>query len=482
MPKSDLIIFLIWWRSDVDDERRPERLWVTCKPDKVDEEWRRLSRAFCIDVRLCLEIDAKPERLLQIFCETMDLLRPEVQTSEADFGLLLQDLAGSTLDPEGKKCLCLVLVGDRGKDIDTGKDLLAALRFASRCTRGFLDIVVIDTITAVLGIRPGLIESIPGSLEEVERVLEVAESRQRRIPDASDSVDFEEFNWGEDGAPNDAESVFEADLVLVAHPENRRLGTRFRLRPGQRMEIGRLHSVEVSLPEVLSISRRHALLEYRGRRVNLRDLGSTNGIFVNGKRLPLGGSAVLRSGDRIQLGHVRFKFLHERDREHAYYETIYDLVTKDILTGIYNRRHYEEEVERELARARRYGRPLTLIMFELGDLEQIRTQISAVHGQLSADFLLKCFVGGAREILRPEQFFARIGSDEFIILAPETDLEGGERLARSICDRVVSLGHDFVIRASWSFGVAQFDTSIESGAEFLARLKSDAFRRRAGDS
>jgi len=153
----------------------------------------------------------------------------------------------------------------------------------------------------------------------------------------------------------DDDELLDADVILIAHPENRRLGTRFRLSPGGRMDVGRSMSVEIPLPEVLSISRQHARLEYRGRQVTIRDLGSTNGTYVNGGLTD--GPTVLHSGDRFQVAGVHFKFLHERDPEHAYYETIYDLVTRDGLTEIYNKRKYEEEVQREFARARRHKRP-----------------------------------------------------------------------------------------------------------------------------
>jgi diguanylate cyclase (GGDEF)-like protein len=264
-----------------------------------------------------------------------------------------------------------------------------------------------------------------------------------------------------EGLVEDEQELLEADVILIAHPENRRLGTRFRLRPGQRLEIGRSHSVEVSLPEVLSISRQHAQLEYRGRRVALRDLGSTNGTFVNGEVLRPRETAVLHSGDRFQVAGVHFKFLHEQDPEHAYYETIYDLVTRDGLTEIFNKRKYEEESEREIARARRHRRPLSLIMFDIDDFKQIND----TYGHLCGDFILKRVVKLAGEILRPEQVFARVGGDEFVILAPETDAGGAEHIARKICDRVASLDYtysDFVVRVSCSFGVSQLTDDMET--------------------
>jgi diguanylate cyclase (GGDEF)-like protein len=249
-----------------------------------------------------------------------------------------------------------------------------------------------------------------------------------------------------------AADLLEADVILIAHPENRRLGTRFRLSPGGRMDVGRSMSAEIPLPEVLSISRQHARLEYRGRRVTIRDLGSTNGTYVNGELIE--GPAVLHSGDRFQVAGVHFKFLHERDPEHAYYETIYDLVTRDGLTEIYNKRKYEEEVAREFARAKRHKRPLALIMFDIDDFKQINDS----YGHLCGDFILKQVTGLARELLRPEQIFARVGGDEFVILTPETDAASGEVLARKLCERVSSLDYtycDFVVRVTCSFGVAE---------------------------
>ena len=67
----------------------------------------------------------------------------------------------------------------------------------------------------------------------------------------------------------------EANVILIAHPENARLGTRYRLVPGATLEIGRADNVEISLPEVRSISRSHARLRYQGRKVTVEDAGST---------------------------------------------------------------------------------------------------------------------------------------------------------------------------------------------------------------
>lgn len=253
--------------------------------------------------------------------------------------------------------------------------------------------------------------------------------------------------------------ALEANLILIAHPENRRLGTRFRLTPGAILEIGRSPSADVCLSEVPSVSRRHARLRYAGRAVTAEDMGSTNGTFVNGELIR--GYRVLQSGDRLQVAAVHFKFLHEQDVEHAYYEAIYDLVTRDGLTEIYNLRKYREEVEREFARAVRHRRPLSLILFDLDDFKFINDS----YGHLCGDFVLKKATSVVKELLRPEQLFARVGGDEFAILAPETPLNGALALARKLRDRLSNADYsycDFHLTLSCSFGVAELARTMKA--------------------
>ncbi|HEV2852210.1 MAG TPA: GGDEF domain-containing protein [Thermoanaerobaculia bacterium] len=261
---------------------------------------------------------------------------------------------------------------------------------------------------------------------------------------------FESANRERTSGPMQVES--EADVILIAHPENQRLGSRFRLSPGTTIEIGRSAAVGVSLPEVMSISRKHARLRYIGPVVTIEDLGSTNGTYVNGQ--PIHGRTVLRSGDRFQTAAVHFKFLHEQDVESAYHLAIYELVAKDGLTEIFNKRKLEEELQREFARAVRHQRPLSLIIF---DLDEFKT-INDTYGHLCGDFILKQVASLARDLVRPEQVLARVGGDEFVILAPETGVEGAQSLAAKLRDRVVGYEHrygDIKITVSCSFGVAE---------------------------
>lgn len=262
----------------------------------------------------------------------------------------------------------------------------------------------------------------------------------------------------------------EADIILIAHPDSQRLGSRFRLSPGGTLEIGRSASVGISLPEVMSLSRKHARLRYAGPVVTIEDLGSTNGTYINGN--PVHGRAVLRSGDRFQTAAVHFKFLHEQDVESAYHLAIYELVTRDGLTEIYNKRKYEEEAQREFARAVRHERPLSLIIFDLDEFKAIND----TYGHLCGDFVLKQVATVARELLRPEQVLARVGGDEFVILSPETHIDGALTLAQKLRDQVEALDHrygDVKIALTCSFGVAELTREM-TGPQDLYRAADRA--------
>jgi diguanylate cyclase (GGDEF)-like protein len=249
----------------------------------------------------------------------------------------------------------------------------------------------------------------------------------------------------------DAESGSEANIILIAHPQARGLGTRFRLPAGGALEIGRSPKSEISLPEVLSISRSHARLEYRSGSVILRDLTSTNGTYVNDIRIDR--PTVLKSGDRFQVGTVHFKLLHEEDVEHAYHIAIFDLVTRDGLTGAFNKRKFDEELEREFARARRYERPLALI---LADIDHFKN-VNDTYGHLVGDFVLKHVASIVRGALRAEQVFARVGGEEFAILSPELQPDGARFFAEKLRARIESTvchQDDDEIGITCSFGVS----------------------------
>lgn len=265
---------------------------------------------------------------------------------------------------------------------------------------------------------------------------------------------FSEFDTGELSAlvSEHRDLEFEAHLILFAHPEDQMLGNRFRLPPQRTLEIGRSSSADISMPGIRSLSRRHARLEHHGPVVRIEDLGSTNGTYVNDQRIS--GPRRLRSGDRFQVGALHFKFLHEKDPENAYHEAIYQLVTCDGLTGIFNKRKFDEEMRREFHRAQRHLRPLSLIFFDIDHFKNVNDN----HGHLCGDYVLQQIARVAKSFARPEQFIARIGGEEFAILCPETTAQGAGVLAEKLRAQIEAESFHYAdvdLNLTCSFGVAQ---------------------------
>lgn len=253
----------------------------------------------------------------------------------------------------------------------------------------------------------------------------------------------------------------EANVILIAHPENKLLGRRYRLRRGERLEIGRSGSADISLPDVPSVSRHHARLAF-AERITIEDLGSTNGTLVEDQRVH--GRQPLRSGERFQTGAVHFKLLHEDDVEHAYHVAVYEMMMRDGLTRLFNRRKFAEEAERECARARRYGRPLSLVLFDADHFKAVND----TWGHLRGDAVLQRIAAAAREMTRTEQVLARIGGEEFAVLCPEVDRDGAAVLAERLREAFGALVHEDAerrFRVTCSFGVASWSERMSAFTE-----------------
>ena len=273
--------------------------------------------------------------------------------------------------------------------------------------------------------------------------------------------------------------AIEANLILFSHPEDRMLGTRFRLAPHERLDVGRSSTCQIAMPGVRSLSRKHARLEHLGAVVVIEDLGSTNGTYVNDRRID--GRHRLRSGDRFQVGALHFKFLHERDPETAYHEAIYQLVMCDGLTRIFNKRKFDEEMRKEFERARRHNRPLSLIFFDLDHFKQIND----THGHLCGDFVLQQVARLVQTYLRSEQVFARVGGEEFVILSPEIGQGGAvqlsDKLRRRMEEERWNYG-DVELKLTCSFGVAILDPLTMTAPRDLYQAADEAMyeSKRAG--
>src|SRR5690606_15977530 len=119
-------------------------------------------------------------------------------------------------------------------------------------------------------------------------------------------------------------------------------------------------------------------------------------------------------------------------------------------------RYLLETLEREIPRARRHRRPLSLVML---DIDHFRS-INDSFGHLAGDYVLKELASVVKSRLRPDDVIARYGGEEFGIVLPETPRAGGHAISEDLRKRVEE--HVFVfenepIRVTVSAGVAELD-------------------------
>ncbi len=140
------------------------------------------------------------------------------------------------------------------------------------------------------------------------------------------------------------------------------------------------------------------------------------------------------------------------------------LATTDFLTGIANNRSFFETGEREIQRARRYGRPLAVLMLDLDRFKRVND----TYGHAVGDRVLVAVAATCKHFLRDIDVFGRLGGEEFGMLLPETNLTGGrataERLRQTIAETDIDAG-ETTLRITISIGVSVLspeDDRVES--------------------
>jgi two-component system cell cycle response regulator len=268
-----------------------------------------------------------------------------------------------------------------------------------------------------------------------------------------------------------------ACLVLI-YPPGPDMGKRFPLdRP--EFVLGRGNDCDIQVDRD-SVSRRHARVYQTaasGETWMVQDLGSTNGSYVND--LPIQESA-LGDGDFLKIGAAIFKFLTGDNVEMSYHEEIYRMTIVDGLTGVHNKRYFLEFLDREMARCVRYGRPLSLAMFDIDHFKRINDQ----HGHLTGDYVLKEMARRLASRIRREELLARYGGEEFAAVLPETGRQGALEFGEQIRSIVARDPFEFEgdkIEVTISVGVSVMEgTPIELG-QFVKAADENLYKaKRAG--
>lgn len=264
-------------------------------------------------------------------------------------------------------------------------------------------------------------------------------------------------------------------VVVIYTAEPGLLGKRFVL-DRTPLRIGRGADNHIIL-EGDSVSRRHAHLERRPDAWYVVDDGSTNGTYLNEDQVAR--ESLLNNGDRIKIGPTILKFLSGLDAETKYHEEIYKMTIVDGLTQIHNKRYLFEALDKELIRARRYERELSLAIFDIDFFKNINDQF----GHLAGDHVLRELARVVQDRIRRDEVFARYGGEEFVIVLPETGLGGARALSDNLRQRVESHGFTFQgerIPVTISIGCAQLTREDRAAADLIQRADEKLYEAKRG--
>lgn len=239
------------------------------------------------------------------------------------------------------------------------------------------------------------------------------------------------------------------DRALLVRTDAANAGQVLKL-TGDRFGIGR-HPDNQACVDDDGISRFHARISIDKTKYWVEDLGSSNGTYINGRRIT---SCELNNGDTINLGpRVAFRFSAATEHEERALKQLYESSVRDPLTGAFNRHYFSSQLTSELAYAARHEQPLSVILLDIDFFKKVND----TYGHLGGDAALVHVSRVFGKSLRTEDLLARYGGEEFVILLRGIPVDHAaavaDRLRQSLASQAVEHGETtFTITAS--FGCA----------------------------
>ncbi len=251
----------------------------------------------------------------------------------------------------------------------------------------------------------------------------------------------------------------------------RETGQMHALTGGKTVKIGRDPTCQIILDDP-HVSRNHAEIFSREGNIHIRDAGSTNGVFVNGKRVT--GEQSLGDGDKILIGtRLYFKFCYQDAVDQNYQQNLFRAANIDGLTQLYNKKYFIDVLSKEFSFSRRGKQPLSLMMIDIDYFKKIND----TYGHMAGDLVLKSIGQYLQKHLRLENIACRYGGEEFAIIlrnvGSELAANIGERLRAAIeMEKMHYRGKD--IKVTISVGIATLENQNFETIEDLIQ-KADQY-------
>ncbi|MBL8680101.1 MAG: diguanylate cyclase [Myxococcales bacterium] len=259
-------------------------------------------------------------------------------------------------------------------------------------------------------------------------------------------------------------------LVVIVGNE---IGARRRL--DHNIIAGRAPDADIHLSDA-GVSWHHARFEDRGDAWAVVDLGSTNGVVINGKKVT---DAVLHPNDRISLGRTVLRFEVQDAIEAAYDEQMERLVSIDDLTGLLVRRRFDREFALLLDAAKQRGAPLGLLVMDLDGVKKVND----THGHAYGAFVISEAGKRIGVVLAKRAIASRFGGDEFCAALPGADVELASSIAHEVLDVIGTSPYEkdgLLLRVGVSIGVAAYPRDAENTGTLFQRADEAMYRAKQG--
>ncbi|MFZ5758464.1 MAG: GGDEF domain-containing protein [Thermodesulfobacteriota bacterium] len=186
-------------------------------------------------------------------------------------------------------------------------------------------------------------------------------------------------------------------------------------------------------------------------------------------------------GDETALINEALAVLREPLQRALDYEDLFEIARRDALTGLANRRVFEERIPPLMDSSRRHGHPLTIACMDLDRFKQVNDNLGHAEG----DRVLKKVADTFRSMVRSSDLLVRMGGDEFVLVLPDTGLDSAKILAERLCRAIDDLEIYAApgMRLGVSIGLTQWqpelnrDAWLQKADELLYRAKSNGRSR-----
>ena len=217
-----------------------------------------------------------------------------------------------------------------------------------------------------------------------------------------------------------------AALVLLVGPASS-IGKQWHLSSSD-IVIGRSPNSTIFVDD-RSVSKSHAKFMLNGSDVIVMDLESTNKTVINQQTIAPLTPVALKNNDQIKVGNVIFKFLEKGNVETVASKAAFDKSQLDALTGIYSKGALQAYSPEAIKRSDMTGGPLSLIVFDIDHFKKVND----THGHAAGDYVIQEIARLVKDkLIRSEDFFARFGGEEFVLVVSSSDIPVSANIAERI--------------------------------------------------